>query len=42
MESRILPSVRKFRELGVTGAEEIPPLEQIDQQPRNLSLTDSE
>jgi DNA recombination protein RmuC len=42
MESRILPSVRKFRELGVTGAEEIPTLEQIDQQPRNLSLTDSE
>lgn len=42
MESRILPSVRKFRELGVTGAEEIPVVEQIDQKPRNLSLLDSE
>ena len=42
MESRVLPSVRKFKELGVTGAEEIPILEQIDQQPRNLTLPDSE
>ena len=40
MESRVLPSVRKFRELGVTGAEEMPVLEQIDQVPRNLSLLD--
>jgi DNA recombination protein RmuC len=38
MESRVMPSVRKFRELGVTGAEEIPSLEQIDQKPRNPSL----
>lgn len=38
MESRILPSVRKFRELGVTGAVEIPVLDQIDQKPRKLSL----
>jgi DNA recombination protein RmuC len=42
MESRVLPSVRKFKELGVTGAEEIPILEQIDQQPRNLTLPDSD
>jgi len=40
MESRVLPSVRKFRELGVTGAEEMPILEQVDQVPRNLSLLD--
>ena len=40
MESRVLPTVRKFRELGVTGAEEIPVLEQVDQVPRNLSLLD--
>jgi DNA recombination protein RmuC len=40
MEARVLPSVRKLRELGVTGAEEIPVLEQIDQKPRNLSLLD--
>ncbi|MGD0884179.1 MAG: DNA recombination protein RmuC [Thermodesulfovibrionales bacterium] len=38
MESRVLPSVRKFRELGVTGAEDIPPLEQVDQTPRNVNL----
>ncbi len=42
MESRVLPSVRKFRELGATGAEEIPPLEQVDQKPRNTSLLDPE
>ncbi|GAB4418605.1 MAG: DNA recombination protein RmuC [Thermodesulfovibrionales bacterium] len=38
MESRVMPSVRKFRELGVTGAGEIPVLDQIDQTPRNISL----
>jgi len=38
METRVLPSIRKFKELGVTGAEEIPALEQIDQTPRNLSI----
>jgi DNA recombination protein RmuC len=38
MESRVLPSVRKFRELGVGGSGEIPVLEQIDQSPRTLSL----
>ncbi|MDA8241792.1 MAG: DNA recombination protein RmuC [Nitrospiraceae bacterium] len=42
MESRVLPSIRKFRELGATGAEEIPALEQVDQKPRNLSLLDPE
>lgn len=42
MESRVLPSIRKFRELGATGAEDIPALEQIDQKPRNLSLLDPE
>ncbi len=38
MESRVLPSVRKFKELGVTGADEIPTLDQIDQKPRSLAL----
>jgi DNA recombination protein RmuC len=42
MESRVLPSVRKFRELGVSGAGEIPDLEQIDQSPRPLSLLKEE
>jgi DNA recombination protein RmuC len=38
MESRVLPSVRKFKELGATGAEEIPPTKQVDKIPRNLDL----
>lgn len=42
MESRVLPSVRKFRELGVSGAVEIPAVEQIDLKPKNLNLSDSE
>jgi len=41
MELRVLPSVRKFKELGVTGAEEIPVIEQIDKTPRSLSLLES-
>ena len=40
MESRVLPTVRKFRELGVTGYEEIPVLDQVDQVPRPLNLLD--
>jgi len=39
LESRVLPSVRRFKELGATGAEEIPVLEQIDQKPRELDMT---
>jgi DNA recombination protein RmuC len=35
MESRVLPSVRRFKELGVTGSEEIPILQPIDQLPRS-------
>jgi DNA recombination protein RmuC len=42
LESRVLPSVRKFRELGVAGAEEIQVLEQIDQKPRSLNLLPEE
>jgi DNA recombination protein RmuC len=38
LESRVLPTVRKFRELGVTGADEIPVLDHIDQRPRTPSL----
>lgn len=36
LETRLLPSVRKFRELGATAAEEIPTLEPVDQTPRTL------
>jgi DNA recombination protein RmuC len=42
MESRVLPSVRRFRELGVTGSAEIPIIEQIDQTPRSLSILESD
>ncbi|MCL4477175.1 MAG: DNA recombination protein RmuC [Nitrospirae bacterium] len=42
MEARVLPSMRKFKELGATGAEEIPVLEQLDQKPRNLNLLSEE
>ncbi|MEW6571448.1 MAG: DNA recombination protein RmuC [Nitrospirota bacterium] len=42
IESRVLPSVRRFKELGVTGSSEIPVIEQIDQSPRNLSILESE
>jgi DNA recombination protein RmuC len=38
LESRVLPSLRRFKELGVTGAQDIPVMEQIDQKPRNLNL----
>lgn len=37
MELRVLPSVRKLKELGVTSAQEIPSIEPIDQKPRNLN-----
>lgn len=40
METRVLPCVRKFKELGATGASEIPSLEQIDRTPRAIT-TDS-
>ncbi len=36
-ESRILPSARKFKELGTGGKKEIEPLELIDQRPRSLN-----
>jgi DNA recombination protein RmuC len=42
LETRILPSVRRFKELGATGAEEIPVIEQIDQTPRNVSILESD
>jgi DNA recombination protein RmuC len=36
LEARVLPSVRKFKDLGVTGQAEIPPLEQVDNSPRKV------
>ena len=40
VEGRILPSVRKFKELGATGAEEIPMLDPIEQSPRQLEAVE--
>jgi DNA recombination protein RmuC len=42
MESRVLPSIRKFRDLGVTAPDEIQVIEQVDQKTRTLSLLDPE
>lgn len=42
METRVLPSIRKFRELGVTAPDEIPAIKQVDHKTRNLSLLDPE
>jgi DNA recombination protein RmuC len=41
MEARVMPAARKFRELGATSGEEIPPLEPLDQNPRQLTLTET-
>ncbi len=38
LEGRILPSLRRFRELGATGGEELPVLEPIEQTPRRIEL----
>jgi DNA recombination protein RmuC len=42
IETRILPSVRRFRELGITGADEIPVIRQIDQKPRSLDIIEGD
>jgi DNA recombination protein RmuC len=36
LESRVLPSARKFKELGAVGTDDIPQLESVDQQARGL------
>lgn len=36
MESRVLPAARRFRDLGAATGEEIPILDAVDQQPRQL------
>ncbi len=37
-ETRILPTVRRFRELGISGSSEISVLEQIDRNPKKLFI----
>ncbi len=41
MEARVMPAARKFRELGATSGDEIPQLEPLDQNPRQLTLTET-
>ena len=38
LETRVLPAARRFRELGAVAGEEIPLLEAVEQEPRQLSL----
>lgn len=40
VEARILPSARKFKELGATGAAEIPALEQVEIMPKALGINE--
>jgi DNA recombination protein RmuC len=42
MESRVLVSARKFKELGAAAGEEIPELEQVDEVPRTLAAPEKE
>ena len=42
MEGRVLPSSRKFRELGAASGEEIPELEPVDETPRTLAAAETE
>ncbi|MGH7313013.1 MAG: DNA recombination protein RmuC, partial [Candidatus Rokuibacteriota bacterium] len=37
METRVLPAARRFRDLGAATGGEIPPLEAVDEQPRELA-----
>jgi DNA recombination protein RmuC len=38
METRLLPAARRFKDLGATGAADIPFIEQINEEPRNAEL----
>jgi DNA recombination protein RmuC len=40
MESRVLPAARRFRDLGAATGAEIPSLEAIDEQPRELTASE--
>lgn len=42
LEGRVMPSLRKFKDLGATGAEDLPPLEPIEQTPRQIDGASSE
>jgi DNA recombination protein RmuC len=40
LEARVLPSARRFRELGAAAGDDIPAVETVDQQPRGLQAAD--
>jgi DNA recombination protein RmuC len=42
LESRLLPSARKFKTLGVAAAEDVPPLKPIEAAPRRISTNPEE
>ena len=42
MESRVLVSARKFKDLGAAAGEEIPELEPVDEAPRALVAPEKE
>ena len=37
MEARVLPSARRFRDLGAATSDEIPPVEPVEATPREVS-----
>ena len=41
LEGRILPGLRKFRDLGATGADELPSIEPLEQTPRTLEFSEN-
>ncbi|VAX28432.1 hypothetical protein MNBD_NITROSPIRAE03-1214, partial [hydrothermal vent metagenome] len=42
VESRLLHSVRRFKELGISSRKEVPVLEEIDERPRGVDIRESE
>jgi len=42
LEARVLPSARRFKDLGVTGQSEIPELEQVENSPRKVETLEEE
>ncbi len=41
LESRVLPSARRFRELGAAGGDELPEIEPLEAQPRRLTAPEA-
>jgi DNA recombination protein RmuC len=41
LESRVLPSVRRFKEMGAATGEDIPQIQTVDEAPRSLVVPDA-